>query len=60
MTAADQALWADLILEGGGVKGIGLVGAAVALTEAGYTVNRVSGDLRRRGRRIDRGGRAHR
>lgn len=43
MTAADQALWADLILEGGGVKGIGLVGAAVALTEAGYTVNRVSG-----------------
>ena len=36
-------LCADLVLAGGGVKGIGLVGAAVALTDAGYTVNRVSG-----------------
>ena len=36
-------LRADLVLAGGGVKGIGLVGAAVALTDAGYTVNRVSG-----------------
>ncbi|MFJ9370483.1 patatin-like phospholipase family protein [Nocardia sp. NPDC101769] len=43
MTEADQVLRADLVLEGGGVKGIGLVGAAVALTEAGYTLNRVSG-----------------
>lgn len=43
MTVADPALRADLVLEGGGVKGIGLVGAAVALTEAGYTLNRVSG-----------------
>jgi predicted acylesterase/phospholipase RssA len=28
---------ADLVLEGGGVKGIGLVGAYPALEEAGYT-----------------------
>jgi NTE family protein len=34
---------ADLVLEGGGVKGIGLVGAYSALREAGYTVNRVAG-----------------
>ncbi|WP_433567050.1 patatin-like phospholipase family protein [Nocardia sp. CA-151230] len=43
MTEADQVLRADLVLEGGGVKGVGLVGAAVALTEAGYTPHRVSG-----------------
>jgi len=34
---------ADLVLSGGGVKGIGLVGAVVALMEAGYTAERVSG-----------------
>jgi NTE family protein len=34
---------ADLVLSGGGVKGIGLVGAVVALMEAGYTTQRVSG-----------------
>jgi NTE family protein len=34
---------ADLILSGGGVKGIGLVGAAVALMDAGYRIQRVSG-----------------
>lgn len=34
---------ADLVLEGGGVKGIGLVGAVARLQEAGYTFNRVSG-----------------
>lgn len=34
---------ADLVLSGGGVKGIGLVGAVVALMEAGYTAQRVSG-----------------
>lgn len=34
---------ADLVLSGGGVKGIGLVGAVVALMDAGYTAERVSG-----------------
>jgi NTE family protein len=34
---------ADLVLSGGGVKGIGLVGAVVALMEAGYIPKRVSG-----------------
>ena len=33
----------DLVLSGGGVKGIGLVGAVVALMEAGYHAQRVSG-----------------
>lgn len=33
----------DLVLEGGGVKGIALVGAIVALDRAGYTFNRVAG-----------------
>ena len=36
-------LKADLVLSGGGVKGIGLAGAAVALMEAGYAIQRVSG-----------------
>jgi NTE family protein len=34
---------ADLVLSGGGVKGIGLLGAVVALMDAGYTAQRVSG-----------------
>src|ERR1700756_4696480 len=34
---------ADLVLSGGGVKGVGLVGAVVALMEAGYIAERVSG-----------------
>lgn len=34
---------ADLVLEGGGVKGIALVGAAVALAENGYTFARIAG-----------------
>jgi NTE family protein len=34
---------ADLVLEGGGVKGIGLVGAVATLTEAGYRFPRVAG-----------------
>jgi NTE family protein len=34
---------ADLVLEGGGVKGIGLVGAVITLSEAGYTYPRVAG-----------------
>jgi NTE family protein len=33
----------DLVLEGGGVKGIGHVGAVTALIEAGYTFSRVAG-----------------
>lgn len=34
---------ADLVLEGGGVKGLGLVGAVMALMRAGYTFPRVAG-----------------
>jgi NTE family protein len=41
MTAATRS--ADLVLEGGGVKGIALVGAAVALDEAGWRFERVAG-----------------
>jgi NTE family protein len=38
-----QPLRADLVLEGGGVKGIALVGAVQALAEAGYSFPRVAG-----------------
>jgi len=41
--AHSNPLKADLVLSGGGVKGIGLVGTVVALMEAGYTFSRVSG-----------------
>jgi NTE family protein len=34
---------ADLVLSGGGVKGIGLAGSVVALMDAGYTANRIAG-----------------
>jgi NTE family protein len=34
---------ADIVLSGGGVKGIGLVGAVVALMDGGYRAQRVSG-----------------
>lgn len=34
---------ADLVLSGGGVKGVGLVGAVVALMDSGYVPQRVSG-----------------
>lgn len=34
---------ADLVLEGGGVKGIGLAGAVAVLTEHGYGFHRVAG-----------------
>ena len=34
---------ADLVLEGGGVKGIGLVGAISVLEESGYRFRRVAG-----------------
>ena len=36
-------LGADLVLEGGGVKGIGLAGAVIALSDAGYVFPRVGG-----------------
>jgi NTE family protein len=36
-------LRADLVLEGGGVKGIGLVGAILVLNEAGYSFRGVAG-----------------
>ncbi len=34
---------ADLVLEGGGVKGLGIVGAVVRMMEDGYTFERVAG-----------------
>jgi NTE family protein len=43
MTASAGTKPADLVLSGGGVKGIGLVGSVVALLDAGYTPNRLSG-----------------
>ncbi len=41
--AGTRVLRADLALEGGGVKGIGLVGAVLALSEAGYSFRGVAG-----------------
>ena len=38
-----KELVADLALEGGGVKGIGIVGAVSVLAEAGYRFQRVAG-----------------
>jgi NTE family protein len=38
-----RQLRADLALEGGGVKGIGLAGAVLVLNEAGYSFARVAG-----------------
>ncbi|HEY7046716.1 MAG TPA: patatin-like phospholipase family protein [Jatrophihabitantaceae bacterium] len=45
MTLEQRALncGADLVLEGGGVKGIGLAGAVITLSEAGYVFPRVGG-----------------
>jgi NTE family protein len=40
---APAGLHADLVLEGGGVKGIALSGAAATLSRAGYTFPRVAG-----------------
>lgn len=40
---AAQPKFVDLVLSGGGVKFIGLVGAIVALMDAGYSIKRVSG-----------------
>ncbi|HET9724815.1 MAG TPA: patatin-like phospholipase family protein [Actinomycetota bacterium] len=36
-------LHADLVLEGGGVKGIGLVGAYATLQDRGYRIHRIAG-----------------
>ena len=41
--AGRKELVADLALEGGGVKGIGIVGAVSVLAEAGYRFQRVAG-----------------
>lgn len=38
-----EPLYADLVLEGGGVKGLGLVGAVCALAKAGYRFPRTAG-----------------
>ena len=43
MAAKRSPRRADLVLSGGGVKGIGLVGAVVALQDAGYAIERISG-----------------
>jgi len=45
MTALEssQAPKVDLVLEGGGVKGIGLVGAVLTLSDKGYVFPRVAG-----------------
>jgi NTE family protein len=42
-TGGEARLIADLALEGGGVKGIGLVGAILVLEEAGYQFRAVAG-----------------
>ena len=42
---------ADLVLEGGGVKGIGLVGAVLTLHEQGYEFPRAGGNERGRDHR---------
>jgi NTE family protein len=39
----DDLLRADLVCEGGGVKGVALAGAVTALAEAGYSFPRVAG-----------------
>ncbi|MDX2378480.1 MAG: patatin-like phospholipase family protein [Acidimicrobiia bacterium] len=43
MAQTDTSLKADLVLEGGGVKGIALAGALKVLEDAGYTFPRVAG-----------------
>ncbi|MBB5852438.1 patatin-like phospholipase family protein [Amycolatopsis umgeniensis] len=40
---ADSPKRVDLVLEGGGVKGIGLLGAVLELHEAGYSFPRIAG-----------------
>jgi NTE family protein len=42
-TMPDDAKRVDLVLEGGGVKGIALLGAVLAIHDAGYTFQRIAG-----------------
>ncbi|HWE71282.1 MAG TPA: patatin-like phospholipase family protein [Acidimicrobiales bacterium] len=42
-TTGTGSMNADLVLEGGGVKGIGVVGAMLVLEEAGYRFPRIAG-----------------
>ena len=49
---------ADLVLEGGGVKGLGTAGAVMGLLDAGYRFQRVAGtSVGAVGRVLRRGGR---
>jgi len=50
---ADEKV-ADLVFEGGGVKGIGLAGAYAALEQRGFTPRACRGIGRRHHRGIDR------
>ena len=43
MNSSQRDLKADIVLEGGGVKGIGLVGAIKTLENSGYSFQRVAG-----------------
>ncbi|WP_322748603.1 MULTISPECIES: patatin-like phospholipase family protein, partial [unclassified Frankia] len=43
MTGSEQERKADLVLDAGGVKGIGLVGAVLTLVDAGYSFPRIAG-----------------
>ena len=43
MTSTDTSRRADLVLEGGGVKGLGTAGAVMGLLDAGWTFPRVAG-----------------
>ena len=43
MTITDTGRAADLVLEGGGVKGLGTAGAVMGLLDAGWTFPRVAG-----------------
>src|SRR2546425_11215523 len=43
MLTHDSNKHVDLVLEGGGVKNVALLGAVLALSEAGYTFPRIAG-----------------
>jgi NTE family protein len=43
MAQTESGLCADLVLEGGGVKGLGTAGAVIRLLEAGYRIPRAAG-----------------
>ena len=43
MAMSKQTSWCDLVLEGGGVKGLGLVGAVTALDRSGFQFRRIAG-----------------